>query len=306
MILEYAFFEGKIRPFGEAKISIATNAFQYGTGIFEGIRGYYEEKENLVFLVKPKEHFKRMLGSCKILKIEIPYSIEKLVELTRELVLKNRPQGNFYIRPIAYKSHQGIGPNLLGSSDFAIYLLPLGDYYDTKKGMNLTVSSWQRVSDNAIPPRGKICGAYVNSALAATEAKESGFDDAVILKEDGRVSEVSGGNIFILRSGKLITPPVFSGILEGITRGIVIELAQKELGIEVLEREIERSELYIADEIMVCGTGFQILGVVSIDKRTIGGGDIGPITKKLQDLYFEVVKGKLAKYKEWLEEIKLG
>ncbi len=301
--LEYVYFEGKFVPEEEAKISIKTNSFHYGTAIFEGIRAYYDKETDKMFALFFKEHYERLFKNMKVLNMQIEESIEDLVEITKELIRKNNVKSDIYIRPIVYFADTAIGPKLLDyTAKIAIYLYPLGDYIDIDKGTKAIVSSWMRLHDNMIPPRLKVAGAYVNSALAKTEAIQAGADEAIVLNKNGFVSEGSAENIFIVRDGTLITPSVSDDILEGITRWAVMQIA-KDKGYPVVERSISRTELYIADEVFFCGTGAQVSPVVEIDKRVIGNGKPGPITKDIQKTYFDAVRGKIEKYKHWVEEI---
>ena len=298
------YFENKFVEEEEAKISIKTNSFHYGTAVFEGIRAYYNKENDTMYGLFFKEHYQRLFKNMRILNMEIEESIDELVEITKELVKRNNHKEDVYIRPIVYYSDLAIGPKLIGyTAKIAIYTLPLGDYIDTDKGIKAKVSSWVRLNDNMIPPRLKVTGAYVNSALAKTEALLAGAEEAIVLNKDGFVSEGSAENIFIVRDGKLITPPVSDDILEGITRKAVIDIAS-DLGIPVIERSIARTELYVADEVFFCGTGAQISPVIEIDGRRIGSGTVGEITKKIKDIYFDAVRGKVEKYKNWIVEIK--
>ncbi len=294
------YFEGKFVSAEKAKISICTHAFLYGTSVFEGIRAYWNAKESKSYIFRPLEHYQRLKQSAKILRIEIKHSAEELVELTKELIKLNEPKEDAYIRPIAYKADLRIGPALLNNKDeFCLFALPMGDYIDTTKGISVTVSSWRRVEDNAIPARAKIAGSYVNTALAKTDALLSNFADAIVLDERGHVAEGSAMNLILVRNGKLITSPVTDNILEGITRSTIIQLAKEELGLETEERTIDRTELYIADEMFFCGTGAQISPITSVDYYKIGNGEVGSITTKLKDLYFALVHNQLPKYSNW-------
>jgi branched-chain amino acid aminotransferase len=296
----YAFFEGKITPIEKAKVSIMTNALQYGTGVFGGIRGYFNQDKQVLYLFRPEDHVRRMLQSLKILGVTTHYSIKELVDVIISLTKKNNPKQNVYFRPFCYASSLLLSPNLSRDKnfEFALYMLPLDDYLSTDKGLSVKVSSWRRVSDNAIPARGKITGAYVNSALARKEAADDGYDEAIMLTESGEVSEGSAENLFIVRKGQLITPGITEDVLEGVTRRTVKQLAI-EMGLEVIERSIDRTELYVSDEAFFCGTGVQISWITSIDKRIIGNGKIGPVTLKLQKHFFEIVYGKLNEHQEW-------
>lgn len=295
-----AFFKKQVVPLDEAKVSIMTHAFNYGTGVFEGIRGNWNPDENKIFIFRMPEHYERFKASCRILRINIPYSVEDLCEITKELVARNGFREDIYIRPIAYKASQAIGVKLHGlEDDLAIFVTPLGPYLEGDSGIRACTSSWRRIDDTMIPARAKVTGIYVNSALAKTEANENGFDEAILLTSDGHVSEGSGENIFLVMKGKLITPAVTDNILVGITRDTVIRLAAEELGIETIERSVDRSELYIADEVFMTGTAAHVTPVVEIDRRPVGDGRVGPITRRLMDLYFAVIRGQNPKYLSW-------
>ncbi|MGB4781014.1 branched-chain amino acid transaminase [Candidatus Methylomirabilis sp.] len=302
--MAHAYFKGQFVPLDQAKVSIQNNTFQYGTGIFEGIRAYWNPDEGQLYLFRMVEHYVRLLRNCRVLKLTIGKDEKELSEITLELLKRNHPETDTYIRPIAYVDSDGIGPKLIGySTGFAMYTLPLGDYINVSSGIKVGFSSWRRINDNAIPARCKVTGGYVNSALAKTEALEHGYDEAIFLTEGGFISEGSAENIFLVRGGKLITPALSEDILEGITRETVIELAREELGIETTERPIGRTELYVADEAFLCGTGAQVSPMIEVDKRPLGSGRIGPITAKIQALYFDVVKGKQKKYARWLTPV---
>jgi branched-chain amino acid aminotransferase len=299
----YAFFQGKIVPIEDAKISIMTNGFQYGIGWFGGIRGYYNEKKGFVSFFRIEDHFKRFINSPKILGGSFPYTAEELKKITLELIEKNKPKQNCYIRPHGYIGNTELGPNLAHSKfDFAMYMIPLEEYMPLGKGLSLLVSSWQRVSDNAISNLAKASGGYINSALARKEANENGYDEAIFLNKFGNVAEGSAENIFLVQDGKLITPGFSEGVLGGITRKSVIKIAA-DMGIETIERPVERSELYVADEAFLTGTGCQVAWIEKIDNRVIGTGKIGPITEKLKEKFFNVVKGDDEQYSEWITRI---
>ncbi|MBZ0159354.1 MAG: branched-chain amino acid transaminase [bacterium] len=302
--MTYAYFKGQFVSLDQAKVSIQNNTFQYGTGIFEGIRAYWNPDEGQLYVFRMEEHYVRLLRNCRVLKLTIGKDEKELSEITLELLKKNYPETDTYIRPIAYVDSDGIGPKFIGySTGFAMYTLPLGDYINVSSGIKVGFSSWRRINDNSIPARCKVTGGYVNSALAKTEALEHGYDEAIFLTEKGFISEGSAENIFLVRGGKLITPALSEDILEGITRETVIELAREELGIETIERPIGRTELYVADEAFLCGTGAQVSPMIEADKRPLGTGRIGPITSKIQALYFDVVKGKQKKYAHWLTPV---
>jgi len=299
----YAFLKKQFVPLTEAKIGIMTHAFHYGTAVFEGIRGNWNSEKQQVYLFRLKEHYERLLNGCRILKIDLPYSVDELCRITVELVQKCELKEDIYIRPMAYKSTEALGVRLYDlEDDFLVFTFPWGPYLDMDKA-RCCVSSWRRPDDNVIPPMLKVAGIYINNALAKTEAKERGFDEAIMLSPDGHVSEGSGENVFLVSGGKLVTPAVYNNILVGITRNTVIELAKNELGLETIERPIDRSELYLAEECFLTGTAAHITPVAEIDHRKIGSGEIGDITKKLQKIYFEVIKGENPGYLDWCTPI---
>jgi branched-chain amino acid aminotransferase len=295
----YAYFQKQFVPLSEAKIGVMTNAFHYGTAIFEGIRGNWNSKQKQIYLFRLKEHYQRLLSGCRVLKIDLPYTINELCQITVKLVEKCRFKEDVYVRPLAYKSSESLGVRLHNlECDFLVFAFPWGPYLDVDKA-KCGISSWRRPDDNVIPPQAKITGLYANNALAKSEAVENGFDEAIMLTPDGHVSEGSGENIFLVIDGKLVTPASYNNILMGITRDTVIELAQNELGIKTIERQIDRSELYLADECFLTGTAAHITPVAEIDHRKVGNGEIGDITKRLQRLYSEVIRGNNPKYLHW-------
>jgi branched-chain amino acid aminotransferase len=297
---QFVYFEGDYVPVEKAKVSVMTHSFNYGTGLFEGIRGYYSKDEDNVLIFRLTDHIDRMVRNFNILCMEIPETPEDLANICIELVRRSGFREGVYIRPICYKSELSLGPRLNGvESRFCAYVIKLGDYCDIESGLDVVVSSWRRLSDNAIPSRTKSVGSYINSSLASTEAQQAGFDEAIMLREDGSVAEGSAMNMFIVMNGQLITTPPTADILVGITRDTVMQLARNELGLDVVERPIARTELYVCDEVFFCGTGAQVAPVRSIDRRLIGGGQPGPISRQLQELYFRVVMGKEEKYRSW-------
>ncbi|OGB90737.1 MAG: branched chain amino acid aminotransferase [candidate division NC10 bacterium RIFCSPLOWO2_12_FULL_66_18] len=298
--MQTVYFNKQFVPLSEAKVSIRTNALHYGSGVFEGIRAYWNATEQQLFVFKLPEHYERMVSNCRVLKLKLDHDVKELCAITVDLLRRNQPKEDTYIRPIAYISSEGLGPKLVGyETGFAIYTIPLGDYIDTSVGIRVGFSSWRRISDNTIPARCKVTGGYVNSALARTEAMEQGYDEALFLTQGGFVSEGSAENLFLVRSGTLITPDRSQDILEGITRDVLLTLCQEELGLTVIERQVGRTELYVADEVFLCGTGAQVAPVIEVDRRPVGSGKMGPITARIQQLYFEVVKGNHPKYRHW-------
>jgi len=302
----YAFFEGKVTKIEDAKVSIMTNALQYGTAFFGGIRGYYNAERGFVSFFRIDDHIKRFLSASNILGCKFPYSQDELKQIILDLIAKNQPKANVYLRPFGYVGNTELGPNFANITlDFALYMIPLEEYMPLGKGLNLVVSSWQRISDNAIPTRAKISGGYANSALARKEATDGGFDEAILLNSRGYVSEGSAENIFIVRNGKLITPGLSEGVLEGITRRSVMQMAA-DMGIETVERPVERSELYVAEEVFLTGTGCQVAWVEQIDHRAIGAGTIGPLTAKLKEKFFNTVQGNEEQYADWYTKINIS
>jgi branched-chain amino acid aminotransferase len=294
------FMNGEFIPAERGVISVRTHAFAYGTGCFEGIRGYWSKEDQQIYLFRLREHYERLLRSAKILRMELPYTIDQLVEISIELIRRNDQHEDVYLRPVVYKADEIIGVRLHNLTDrYILTSEPMGNYVEIG-GLRCCVSSWRRIDDNALPARAKICGSYVNAAFAKTEALQNGFDEAIVLTHDGHVAEGSAENIFVLVNGELVTPPPSDNILLGITRDTVIKIAQRELGLVTRERQIDRTELYIAEEIFLCGTGAQIAPVIEVDHSPIGTGNVGPIGQKLQGLYFDIVRGKHPEYsKEW-------
>jgi branched-chain amino acid aminotransferase len=303
-MMEYAFFEGEIVPFADAKISIGTHAVQYGTGAFAGIRGYLDADGETINIFRLVDHTTRLLNSGRLLRAELPYTPESLAEVIGSLVAKNAPTSDVYIRPFIYKPAVQLTPRLRGLGDeIAVYMMGMGDYLDLERGQKAAVSSWVRIPDNAIPSRGKITGSYINSSFIKDEADEKGVDEAIVLNTAGKVSEGSSCNLFMVRNGILTTPPQTSDILEGITRRTIFQLA-RDAGIPVEQREIDRSELYLAEELFFSGTGVQVAWIETIDGRTVGAGSIGPITSQIKEIFFDTVRGKRPEHHDWLYQVK--
>ncbi len=298
---QFAFFEGKIVPFSEAKVSVATHAFNYGTAVFGGMRGYWSEEQKRLFVFRPWDHFHRLLYSARLLCMEVAYDEESLIQIMLDLLRAEKWQRDVYIRPMFYKSDTGIGVRLHDlKDDLTMWSLPFQKYIKNDTDAHVTISSWRRIDDNVIPARGKVSGAYVNSALVKTDAARSGFDEALVLDQNGHVSEGSAMNIFMVRDGAVITPPVTENILEGITRRTVMELIRDELGLPIVERPIDRTEVSICDEFFMTGTAAQVAAVTKVDHRPIGTGAMGPVVAKLRGLFEDVVRGRNEKYKEWI------
>jgi branched-chain amino acid aminotransferase len=298
----YAYFEGQIVPSDEAKVSIATHALQYGTGAFGGIRGYLDVSEESINIFRLPDHTRRLMNSSRILRAKLNVDADGLGTVIQELVAKNNPRSNIYVRPFIYKAGLELTPRLNGiRDDIAIYVIAF-DYFAMDTPLRVLVSSWVRLADNIIPSRGKITGGYINSSLAKDQAEEAGYDDAIMLNTAGKVAEGSGANLFIVRNGTLITSPITGDILEGITRRSVFMFA-RDAGIPIEEREIDRSELYVADEAFFCGTGAQVAAIGNIDGRPVGDGARGEITKTIQDIFFACVRGQDSKYQHLLTKV---
>lgn len=299
-----AFFEGNIVPIDAAKISITNHTLHYGTGCFAGIRGYWNAQHQQLYVFRLADHYARFLNSTKLLHSVIEFDNSQLQEFTLQLLRQEGWKQNIYIRPIAYKDEGVFRVWLHDAKDkVAIFSQPTGDYLPDDKGLSVCVSSWRRVDDTAIPARGKVNGTYVNSALAKSDAMLSGFNEAILLNQDGHVSEATAANFMMVRDGKLITPPVTANLLEGVVRRSMLELAQDRLGIAVEQRQIDRSELYMADEAFFCGTGVQMAAVAHIDHRRIGNGEKGAITSALGDLLQRVLSGQEPQYAHWLSAV---
>jgi branched-chain amino acid aminotransferase len=303
----FAFFKGSIVPYGEAKVGLLTHALNYGTGVFGGLRGYWNDQEEQLFLFRPMDHFKRFLESARLLCMELPYSEADLTEHTLELLRVEDYRQDCYIRPLGYVTDEIIGVRLHDlTADVSIVSLPFGGYVENETNLHASISSWRRVDDNSIPARGKISGAYVNSALIKTDAQVAGYDEALVLTADGHISEGSAENFFLIRKGIACTPPITENILEGITRRTMMMLLRDELGIEMVERRIDRSEIYLAEEAFFCGTGVQLAAITRVDHRPVGAGVMGPITTRLRELYFDVVRGRVPKYRDLCSPVYQG
>jgi branched-chain amino acid aminotransferase len=300
----FAFFKGRVVPYGEAKVGVLTHTFNYGTGVFGGLRGYWNEDEKQLFIFRPQDHYRRFLDSAHLLLMDVPYTADDLFISTTDLLQAENYKTDCYIRPICYFSDEIIGVRLHNlTAEVTIIAIPFGSYVENEEGIHVTVSSWRRLDDNMIPARGKISGAYVNSAFIKTDAQRAGFDEAIVLTQDGHVSEGSAENLFIIRNGIAYTPPITDNILEGISRRTVMMLLRDDLGIEVVERSIDRTEIYLAEEVFFCGTGVQIAAITKVDHRPIGTGQMGRNTRELRRLYFDVVRGRVEKYREFCKPV---
>jgi branched-chain amino acid aminotransferase len=294
----YAYFNGEVVPFEDARVSVGTHAMHYGTGCFEGIRGYWNADHEEIYLLKLAEHYERFARSTALLKIKLEESVAQLGELSREIIARSGYRTDVYIRPLAYKASPIIKVDLHSAEDgLAILVMPMGPYSKID-GLRVTISSWRRISDNSIPARAKITGAYINTALATEDANAAGYDDCLLLTEDGHIAEGSAANFFMLQGRTLVTPPVTDDILVGITRSAIMQLAAS-LDLNVVERSIDRTEVYQADEAFLCGTGAQVAPISEVDGRPVGGGKPGPIGIALQDAYFRAVRGDDPRYRSW-------
>ena len=298
-----AYLDGEFVPIERATISIATHAFNYGTGCFEGIRGYWNAEREEIYVVKLQEHFRRLLRSARLFRMDVGRTAEDLAGIALEIVRRGQIREDVYIRPIVYKASPVIRVGLLGLQDgFCCFTAAMGAYFDIEKGLSATVSGWRRNDDNSIPARAKATGGYINAALAIADAEDAGFDEAIMLTQAGNVSEGSAANLFLVEDGALVTPGVADDILVGITRGAMMEIAAS-LGLSVVERTVDRTELYMADEMFLCGTGVQVAPITRVDGRVVGSGKLGDITRAVQDRYLAAVHGELDEFRHWLTPV---
>ncbi len=296
----YAYFRGQCQPYDDVRIGLLTHALNYGTGAFAGIRGYWNDEEQQLFVFRPQDHATRLLESARLLRMNLPHAPAELVRDMLDLLRTEGLRTDCYVRGLVFYSDEVIGIRLQGlTPELSFVAVPFGLYIEKAEGAHLVTSGWRRVDDNTIPPRGKITGAYANSAFIKSDAELAGFDEALVLNQAGQVSEGSAENVFLVRKGQVVTPPVTSSILEGITRRSVFTLLRDELGAEVIERPIDRTEVYLADEVFLTGTAAQVTAATRIDHRPIGSGVMGPVTAALRRLFQDVVRGRVAKYSGW-------
>jgi branched-chain amino acid aminotransferase len=297
----WVLFDGEMQRYHDVRIGPMTHALHYGTGCFEGIRAYWNPEQEQLYLLQADAHYTRLRRSANILRLELAYSNEVLIEWTLDLLRRNDARTDTYIRPLLFVSSEQVGVSLHNlDTSLLIYTAPLGAYIAIEGGIRCMTSSWRRIPDAAIPARAKVSGSYVNSALAKSEAIENGYDEAIMLALDGHVSEGSAENLFMIKDGVVATPPVTDDILEGITRALLLGLIREQLELPVVERSIDRTELYACDELFLCGTGAQVSPVIELDRRRIGSGNVGPHTLKLQELYFRAVRGDDERYRDWV------
>jgi branched-chain amino acid aminotransferase len=296
----WVFYEGEFARYNDVRLGLMTHALHYGTGVFEGLRAYWNPQQEQLYLLQAAQHYDRMRRSANVMRMKLPYSTEELVNFTLDLLRRNDFKSDVYVRPLLYTSSEEIGVRLHNlEHSFFIYAIPFGNYVEIEGGIRCMVSTWRRVPDQSLPARAKVTGSYAQSALAKSEAVEAGFDEAIVLTVDGHVSEGSAENLFMFKDGTFVTPPVTDDILEGVTRTLVMRLIKDELGMPVVERTIDRTELYTCDELLLCGTGAQISPVVEVDRRSVGDGKVGEFTQELQTIYFGAVRGESPKFKDW-------
>jgi branched-chain amino acid aminotransferase len=296
MTESYVYYDGKIVKEDDVKISVRSKAFNYGLGVFEGIRAYWDDEKQQLYGFKLREHYDRLKQSAKTVNLDFNLTVDDLIQGTLDLLKANNCRTTTYVRPIVYNDAQDIGPTLdVKDVKVVIYTQPLNKYAG-KTELSVGFSSWRRISNNQLPPRTKATAAYMNSALAALETKRAGFDEALFLTDGDHVCEGSGENIFMFKKGKLVTPPPADNILEGITRDLVMKLAKEDLGLEVEERSISRSEIYAADEVFFSGTAMEVTPIVAVDHRVIGTGHEGKIVKDIKKLFFDLTVAKNPKY----------
>lgn len=300
--MEFIYFNGRFIPESEAKISVKNKTFNYGLGAIEGIRGYWNEEHKDLYLFRLEDHYQRLLNSCKVLFINIPYTVKELCEITVELMKINKVRRDIYIRPIAFINLPSLRPDLF-QTEYGMTIFIEETSYVGKPVVNAMISSWLRIESSTIPPTVKSIGGYLNSALAYSQAIAEGSDEAIFLTREGNISEASTNNLFMVKNGELLTPPLADNILEGITRDTIMEIAEKEFSLQVNEMSIPRAELYFASEIFFTGTAVEVLPVINVDKRVIGTGKIGPITTNLQRTYLQIVKGNNGQYRRWLTPV---
>ena len=297
---QMAYFRGQVVPYSDVRLGLLTHALNYGTAVFGGLRAFWNEDEKELFVFRPLDHFRRFVDSARILRMDLGRTPHDLWAGLRALLRKQETRTDCYIRALAFYADETLGVRLHGlTPEVSIVAMPFGHFVANDDNAHASISSWQRISDNVLPARGKITGGYVNSALAKTDAQLAGFDEALVLNDDGHVCEGSVENLFVARGGVVVTPPVTQDILEGITRRTAIQLLREDLGVEVVERPIDRTEVYLSDEVFLTGTGVQIVAVTRVDHRSIGSGRMGEITKKLKPVLSGLVRGKNAKRREW-------
>jgi branched-chain amino acid aminotransferase len=305
---KYLWWDGRQMPWDEATIHVTDIGWSTVGAIFEGIRAYWNPDHEEAYVFRLPEHMRRFEQSMKLVRLDQEYSNEQLIDVITELIRANDHREDVYIRPLAYRASGG-GGGLSGFGAEASILINTREnptHLLTGRKMDACVSSWTRISDNVMPPRIKNLSNYRNGQLANMEASINGYDIAILLNNQGKVAEGPGACIMVVRDGKLITPDVTASILESITRDAIIQMARDDLGLEVVERQVDRTELYIADEIFMCGTAFEITPVVSVDRYQVGDGEIGPITHELEKLFLDVLRGNDSRHEDWRTPVGLA
>lgn len=289
---------GDIVPLEKATVNVLTPAVLFGANVFEGLAAYWNPKEEELYTFRFADHFRRLFESLKIMRMNVPYTEEDFFSFTLDTIKANEFRQDIHLLQVIYVDDIG---GLFKQKNLGMFIAaqPHIHLFDTSKGIHCCTSTWTRISDVSSPPRVKSGPNYQNSRLASLEADAKGFDWAIVLTNQGKVSEAPGACLFMVRNGRVVTPPVTSDILESITRATLIELFSKELNMPVAEREIDRTELYVADEVFLCGSGAEVMAVASLDRIDIGDGKLGPVTQKIQKLYFDVVRGDHKGYPEW-------
>jgi branched-chain amino acid aminotransferase len=297
---ELAFFRGRVVPYTDVRLGLLTHALNYGTAVFGGLRAFWNEEERELYVFRPLDHFRRFRDSARLLRMDLKTTPEELWSGLRELLRQQGSREDCYIRALAFYGDETLGVRLHGlTPEVGMVAMPFDHFVPNAENAHAAISSWQRISDNVLPARGKIAGGYVNSALAKSDAQLAGFDEALVLNDDGHVCEGSVENLFVVRQGVVVTPPVTQDILEGITRRTVMALLREDLKLEVVERPIDRTEVYLADEVFLTGTGVQIVAVTRVDHRPIGTGRMGETTARLRPALGAVVRGRDAKRRAW-------
>lgn len=300
----YAYIRKKICKVEEAVIPIQSKAVQYGIGIFSGIRGHWNEEKQNLFLFRLEDHHRRMQEGAQITGMNFPLSYTEFRQILIDLILKNEVKEDLYIRPHLYAASTALTPRFdSNEDDFAVYMISLKDYFDTENGLNVCVSNHTRFDDSAISTKAKLNGAYVSSAFSKTEAVKDGYDEGILLNSNGTVAEAGSANIFGIKDGVVFTPPLSDNILDGITRRSLIELFRNELQVEVREESFDRDALFKFDELFFSGTAAKVAWIKTLDKKQIGDGKMGPLTKKVKELFDEISHGNNKKYEKWLTKV---
>ena len=303
---KHAWMNGKIIPWDQCVVHGRSAGGFMGSNVFEGVRAYWNAEQEELFVFKHEEHLQRLARSMKTVRLDVPYTVRQIGQGSMDLLRANEFRQDAHFVPVAFFGMGAHHFNTLGPTvDNGVYItaVPWPQPAALWNGVAACVASWRRISDDSVPPRLKAGANYQNSRLAQTEARVDGYDTAIILNQRGTVAEGPGACLMMVRDGKLVTPPVTAGILESITRATLMELAARELGVDVVEREIDRTELYVADEVFMCGSGLEVLPIVSVDRITVGEGSRGSMTKRIQDVYFAAARGELQAYRHWLTPV---